>query len=647
MDVKLPSSRGLRFVLALGLVLALLAADGVYAGLRFRSSFKAAACNLKRATDRIEDLDLDRGIERLRMAEELVAASRGYLGHPAVAVATYVPWMSSNVRALKSLSGVAREAVQAGLGGAAAAETMGLAGEGSLSALYKDGQVQFDTLAEGSAAITEALERLDRAEEILEGSPRPSIGQIRSAFFGAQRIVRDALAQLTGARDVLDALPGLLGANGPRRYFLAFQTPSEARGGGGLVGVYGVLNAEDGRLDLEKVAPIRELVPKLEGVVTGPDWFKDLYGRIGGLNEWRSANMSPSFPSVARVLLRMYLKATGERLDGVIAMDPFVVQQLTRGTGPVRAEGLDVDVGPDNAERVLLHDIYVEFAGREDEQNAYLRDLVDQLWKKLGRGEVDGTELAKGLAEAIRTQHLRMFTLVPTEAKALDETGLSGDPTFYGPHVQTVFHNNFAANKIDYFIQRTQKVSVVITEDGDAQIVTTLSIANNAPRGDRSLLKKSDLNEIPSGVSRMGVFFSIPEGAEIREFFTGAIQNTFFRGLESGIYPTAWKLVDAQVQETIQLAISYTVPDMVSFVEDEGLFELTLLPQVLVNPDRLDLRVVPPDGFRMGRNEPGARYGTEPFTFEGELKAPKTLEFNLIGPDGTVPTATSLGSACA
>ncbi len=646
MDVKLPSSRGLRFVLAIGLVLFLLAADGVYAGLRFRSTFKSAACNLKKATDRIEDLDLERGIERLRLAEELVGASRGYLGHPSVAVATYVPWIGSNVRALKALSGVAREAVQAGLDGAAAAETMGLAGEGSLSALYSDGQVQFETLAQGSDAIGRALERIGRAEQILDDSPRPSIGPIRSAFFGAQRTVRDALTQLTGAREVLDALPGLLGANGPRRYFLAFQTPSEARGGGGLIGVYGVLNADDGRLDLENVAPIRELVPKLEGVVTGPGWFKDLYGRLGGLNEWRSANMSPSFPTAARVLLRMYEKAVGDRLDGVIAMDPYVVQQLTRGTGPVQAKGLDVEVGPDNAADVLLHDIYVEFEGREDDQNAYLRDLVDQLWKKIGEGDVDGRELAKGLAEAIRTQHLKMFTLVPTEAEALDETGLSGDPTYYGPHVQRVFHNNFAANKIDYFIQRTQKVSVVIEADGDAQIVTTLLIANNAPRGERSLLKKSDLNEIPSGVSRMGVFFALPEGAEIKEFFTGSIQNTFFRGLESGIYPTAWKLVDAQVQETLQLAISYTVPEMVSFTEDEGTFEMTLLPQVLVNPDLLELRVVPPEGFSMGRNEPGARYRTEPFSFEGELVAPKTLQFNLIGPNGTVPSATSLGSAC-
>lgn len=647
MELRLPQRRGLRVVLALGLLLALLAADGVYAGLRFRSSFKAAACNLKRATDRIQELNVDRGIERLRMADELVSRSRGYLRHPSVSLATFLPSVGDDVRALKALGGVAEAAIDAGLEGAEAAESMGLAGSGSLSALYNEGKVRFEPIAEGVAALGSAQDHLAEAEAILDEAPTPSIGQVRNAFFGAARIVTDALGQVEKARRVMSALPGLLGANGARRYFLAFQTPTEARGGGGLVGVYGILEIDDGRLDLVKIEPIRNLVPALKGSIEMPGWFRDLYGTLDALGGWREANLTPTFPASSEALLKMYDLAFGERLDGVIAMDPYVVQDLTRGTGPIRAPGLDVEVGPENAAQVLLYDIYLEFIRREDEQNAYLRRLVNALWDELGSGDVDGTELAKGLARSIRTQHLKMYSTDPVEQEALGDAGLSGDPRHFGSNVQMVFHNNFAANKVDYFLQRSQEITVVLDEEGNADVVTTVQMRNDAPRGELGVLKKSDLNELPAGLNRMGLFYLLPEGAEIEEFYTGSISNTYIDGVEAGVYPVAWKVLDIQVQSQIQNAISYRVPQMVEIIEGRGRFEMSLLPHVLVNPDEVALRVVPPPGFRVGRDESGARYSEEPFTFEGSLKSPRTIELNLIGPGEPLPAGTNLASACA
>jgi hypothetical protein len=632
-------------LVALGLVLVLLAADAAYAGLRFRSDFKAAACNLKRAIDRIQEFDVDRGIERLRLAEDLVRSSRGYLGHPAVALGGYLPFVSDDVRALRALTGVAREAVAAGLEGADAAETMGLAG-GSLEALYSGGRVRLGALDVAADALAEGRARVDRAEAIISGAPTPSIGQVRSAFSSASRLIADAGQQLDSAESLLRVLPDVLGADGERRYLLAFQTPSEARAAGGLIGVYGVLAVADGGLELRKVAPIRNLVPKLKREVTGPKWFDDLYGNLSSLREWRNANQSPTFSTVATVLLRMYQASVGARLDGVIAMDPFVVADLTRGTGTIAAEGLDVEVGPDNAADVLLRDIYLEFEGREDEQNAYLRDLVDELWAKMGSGEVDGEELAKGLAHSIRTQHLKFFSRVPSDRAALGAAGLTGDPSHHGPNVQMVFHNNFAANKVDYFLERSQDVNVVISENGDARIVTTVELFNGAPRGERSLLKKSDVNDLPSGLNRMSLHFMLPERATINDFFTGGRSNDYFSGAEEDRFPVAWRLVDIQVQETVQLAVSYTVEDMVEFSDGRGRFDMTLMPQVLVTPDRLEMRVVAPEGYRIGPDRPGAPYSLEPFTFEGELKAPRTFSLNLIAPGARVPSETNLNRTC-
>ncbi|WP_396229763.1 DUF4012 domain-containing protein, partial [Frankia sp. CpI1-P] len=51
----------------------------------------------------------------------------------------------------------------------------------------------------------------------------------------------------------------MLGANGPRTYFIAFQNNAEIKGTGGLLGVFGVLTANHGKVDLVRTASNTEL----------------------------------------------------------------------------------------------------------------------------------------------------------------------------------------------------------------------------------------------------------------------------------------------------------------------------------------------------------------------------------------------------
>jgi hypothetical protein len=250
------------------------------------------------------------------------------------------------------------------------------------------------------------------------------------------------------------------------------------------------------------------------------------------------------------------------------------------------------------------------------------------------------------MAHAIRTQRLKVFSQVPGERSAFELAGLSGDPAYFGPNVQMVFHNNFAANKVDYFLHRSQRVNVVLDEQGGARVVTTVDLDNDAPRGELDPLKETDLNVLPAGMNRMGLFFLLPENATVNDFFTGAASNTYFEGLESARYPIAWRVLLIPVQEEVQTAVSYSVPNLVSFEEGDGRFKMTFLPQSLVTPDAFDLKIVPPPGYRIGRDEPGARFSKDAFTFTGVLQAPKTVELRLIEPGAALVEESSLGGAC-
>ena len=54
-------------------------------------------------------------------------------------------------------------------------------------------------------------------------------------------------------------VPSMMGADGPRTYFMAFQTNAEVRGTGGLLGGYGILRFDKGVPTVDTLAPNTDL----------------------------------------------------------------------------------------------------------------------------------------------------------------------------------------------------------------------------------------------------------------------------------------------------------------------------------------------------------------------------------------------------
>ncbi len=71
---------------------------------------------------------------------------------------------------------------------------------------------------------------------------------------------------------------------------------------------------------------------------------------------WSNLTMAPDFPSVASVAAELFPQSGGRPVDGVILMDPFVLQTLLQYTGPIDVEGLERNLNADNAADILLKD---------------------------------------------------------------------------------------------------------------------------------------------------------------------------------------------------------------------------------------------------------------------------------------------------
>jgi uncharacterized protein YndB with AHSA1/START domain len=622
------------FVAGAGAVLLL---DLAYASTTYALTARQSARHLRAAIGALDRSDAAGAVEHLALSSSAAELAVLRAGRPSLRLAAFLG-LHDDVVALELIAGALGDLATSAQQAVGPIFDHGAAEAGLFGALYRDGAVDLDAVALLNDGLRHLATDLERTDQRVAAAPEPRLAPIASALERVTRRLERARTDVARAVTVMDLLPPLLGSEGSRRYLLAFQSPSEARGGGGLIGVFGLLSADGGRLDLGHVGAIEELVGKELGKggrpIPAPAWFRDLYGRFLGTEEIRHANLTPSFSASAEIWLRMYRRATGEALDGVIALDPLALGEITRGTGPLRAPGWDRTIDRFGARRVLLHDIYRHFDLKERKQNEYLRGLIDELWSRLESGEVRAGGLARGLGTAATEQHLKVYVPEPRVTALLAELQIDGDYRSAGPNVQLVFHNNFAANKVDFFLKRRVDTELVLEDDGDIRGTTTVELVNEAPE-DTSVLVRPLRRDLDLGLNRMALSFLLPEGAEPRRLTLDRRDSNFFSGTEYD-YPVAWQILDVEPGQTRTVRLSWTWPDAWQIDPDGPDLELTLWPQALVRPDFMSFTVVPPDGLAVA---PGSQVGDTALDWEHldgiarrawRLRPPVTATIDLI-----------------
>lgn len=587
---------------------------------------------LRHAGDLLDDAMSSLGDDEVASAEaELDAAgvklrsSADLLGHPGVAIAGILPVLGDELEALRALVAAAGRGVDAAREVTQELVAAGARERGVTGVVYRAGTFDLDAIELLGNAAERSIRHLDSAAEYLAAvAGKPALGPLERALERAQDRVAGALDAARRAIDAAALLPGMTGADRPRRYFLAFQSPSEARGGGGVIGVFGILSARNGRLSLNEVAPIEELGPTVRRPVEAPPTFEALYGPLSSLDDWRQANASPTFPLTSQVLVRLFERSRGQRLDGVVAMDPITLGQFSRGLPGLKADGWDKTITNSNARRLLLFKIYKHFVHQERLQNAYLRALIDELWARIARGEVEPGGLLRGAFEAASTQHLKLFSVAAEEQRLLESLGIAADPRTVDAPLQAIFHNNNSGNKLDFFLHRTQSTDVVLGSGGDAEVSTTIELFNDPPRrGLRAMSRSGVSSGLSRGENRMSVHFMLPRRARLESFDIDGVARKPFRGRDGG-FPVAWRSLTIGPNDTATVAVSYRIEDA---LDDGGrMFRFTLWPQTTARPDSFRLTITAPPGRSF---ETRAGVLREVIELSGRLREPESIALRL------------------
>jgi hypothetical protein len=495
--------------------------------------------------------------------------------------------------------------------------------------IYADGRLQFETIERARIGIAAALESLQKASALLESAPPPNIGRLSNALDAARAQVDQLVPRATAAENLLDAIPQMLGRDEPRRYLVALQGLGEARATGGLIGLYGVMEAVEGKLYLVSAGRTVELTmnPRhpLDDGILAPSWFAKRYGNL----DFSSVNASPSFPFVARSLLNLFKAVTGRQLDGVWSFDAVAFQELTKATGPLRGPGFNVPLGPENATRVLVEDAYDHFATDPEALTRYLLGLINDLYRSIDERNADPRTLLQSVADSAAGGHFNIYSRVSEEQDTLHSLGLDGALDTESV-AQLVYHNNLEGNKVDFLLERQITTAIKLMPDRSAQVVTEVSLVNRAESGPPSILLGIPTQGQRPGVNNMELDFVLTRDIADVDLTIDGERFVPTLGLE-GSLPVASLRVELAPGEQKKVALSYTLKGVQRFIESGRDFSFTLVPQPRPYPDTYRVKVTAPTGFGLLRDDASvtARPSGD-LTFKGILDRSTQIDVRIV-----------------
>ncbi|MET3709261.1 hypothetical protein ABIB17_003911 [Arthrobacter sp. UYEF6] len=376
------------------------------------------------------------------------------------------------------------------------------------------------TIAQAAQTVTGASDRLDQIDTAA------LIPQLSGPLAAARDEVTVLKDSVNAAADFALIAPSMLGADAPRNYLLMIQNNAEARATGGIPGALAKLTVDKGRLSLSSQTTAGAL-----GKFTPPipvDRQQELvFSKFLG-SSMQDVNLTPDFPTAASTAQQMWETKTGERLDGVLSMDPVSLAYVLNATGPVeladpalqRMEtgNMPTTLSSQNVVKSLLSDVYAEIPAPEL-QDIYFATVAHQVFRAVSSGTTDAKVLIDGLTRGANEGRIQVWSGNSSEQDAISKYPLAG--SIAGPgHSATefgVYFNDATGAKMDYYVKRTAQLTEVCGPTSESEVKVTVMATNTAPANAASALPKyvtgGGVYGVPAGTVQTNIVVYGPSGS--------------------------------------------------------------------------------------------------------------------------------------
>ena len=388
------------------------------------------------------------------------------------------------------------------------------------------------------------------------------LGLIDDARVDLQDQVSELSGLLNNTSLAAQIAPAMLGADGPRSYFIGFQTNAEARGTGGLLGGFGVVRAADGGVAVDDLSSNREFAREYEPVDLGRD-FEQAYGHSGASSRPVNSNVSSHFPYAAQIWQSLWSQESGERVDGAIATDPVALSYVLEVVGPVSLSDGE-RITADNVVELTESTAYSRFGDDQRARKQYLQSIAQRVAEKLTEGISKPRALLEALGRAASEGRLAVWSSYENEQDILAQTKLGhvvpDDPAPYAG----VVINNLGGNKLDYYLQREIDYTADACDSGERNSQVTVRLTNGLPAGDHTAYVAGMFDnptDAPFGTNLTDVGLLATQGAKLNRVSVNGAPAFAYRGSERG-HPMFNIQTPILRGETVEIVFDLTEPSV-------------------------------------------------------------------------------------
>jgi hypothetical protein len=303
----------------------------------------------------------------------------------------------------------------------------------------------------------------------------------QASFLKAKGTIVSAIAAADEFEQLVPVITEVLGGTGARTYLIEQVNPAELRPGGGFIGTYSLLQANQGSLKLIRSGNAADLIGT-RAVLRGQPGFVEPPGPLREFlpnTTWSfiDSNFFPDFASNAQAGESFAQPYLGH-IDGVIAMDYYTVAKMLELTGPLGVPGYGITLTSSNfVTLVVQYDLV-----NDPRHKAILSAVAGTLMNRVATlPPAQWPALIGALNDLTSARHLQTYFNSVSVEKTLTQFGWTGvvNPTS-APDYMTEVEANLGGTKANYFIVR--HFTVELTRNGSAlHHRVTIDLTDNMP----------------------------------------------------------------------------------------------------------------------------------------------------------------------
>ena len=359
-----------------------------------------------------------------------------------------------------------------------------------------------DELSEKVGAVRAEIDQInpDRYPEELAGY------QVRSLVKRGVEAVDLGAELVTKGKPLLEAVPYLLGVEGPRTYLILFQNDKELRPTGGFLTAYSIATVEKGKFKPVASSDIYNLDARYTPSIRADDpvitYLKGPY-LISRNYRLRDLNWSPDFSESMKVFVEEAEKAGITDIDGVIAVDTQLLVYLLDVLGPIGVPefgDFSTEIIPEcNCPQVIYElESFADIEGpvvwdqdgsgkiifapaNIDNRKKIIGPLMNSvLSNALGQPKDKLAPMFEAAFKSLMEKHVLFYVFDEKSQSAIEDFGIGGIIDEYNGSGDYLHINdaNLGGRKSNLYVTQEVMQEIEIAKDGSVEKTLTITYKN-------------------------------------------------------------------------------------------------------------------------------------------------------------------------